>query len=397
MRILLVNTYYAPEIYGGAEYSVKKLAEALVKAGHDVCVFCTGAENAEEVIDSVRVVRVKSKHICRAAFAASAPKFKRLIRRLQDIWNPLNGPAIIKILETFQPEVIHTNGLYDISPVIWKIAKKKNIRVVHTLRDYFLVCPRVTLSCEQVEGRCPLTICKVHRRENRKHSQYVDCVTAPSSVTLNLVTGYKLFEKAKKVVIPNACDYSDDELAENYDRRKNNRHPFSFVYLGTLSEQKGIRWMIESFGRLEKDTAELYIAGKGELLNYVQSAAEENVHIHYVGFLSEREVSALLSRCDVLLCPSQWEEPFGRVVLDAYKNAMPVIASNRGALPDLVKHNETGIIVESGNMEELVKAMSSYIQTPGLVLQHSYNAIKELKSYSIETQVEMFVKIYDNA
>lgn len=396
MRILLVNTYYAPEIYGGAEYSVKKLAEALVKAGHDVCVLCTGEEHTEETIDGISVVRIKSKHICRAALAENAPKFKRLIRRLQDIWNPLNGPAIIKILETFQPDVVHTNGLYDISPVIWRIAKKMNIRVVHTLRDYFLVCPRVTLSCEQVEGRCPLTVCKVHRRENRKHSQYVDCVTAPSSVTLNLVTGYKLFENAEKVVIPNACDYSANELAENYDRCKNNRHPFSFVYLGTLSEQKGIRWMIESFGRLEKDTAELYIAGKGELLDYVQSAAEENVHIHYVGFLSEREVSALLSRCDVLLCPSQWEEPFGRVVLDAYKNAMPVIASNRGALPDLVKHNETGIIVESGNISQLKNAMKRYIQDPELVWRHSKNIAEELKRFSIDTQVQSFCGVYDD-
>ena len=44
----------------------------------------------------------------------------------------------------------------------------------------------------------------------------------------------------------------------------------------------------------------------------------------------------ILKECDVLLCPSQWQEPFGRVVLDAYKHAMPVICSDQGALPSLV-------------------------------------------------------------
>ncbi len=44
MKILLVNTYYYPEIYGGAEYSVKKLAEELKQQGHTVKVLCTGSE-----------------------------------------------------------------------------------------------------------------------------------------------------------------------------------------------------------------------------------------------------------------------------------------------------------------------------------------------------------------
>ena len=59
--------------------------------------------------------------------------------------------------------------------------------------------------------------------------------------------------------------------------------------------------------------------------------------IEFVGFLNEQQVSQLLQSADVLLCPSLWEEPFGRVVLDAYKNAMPVICSNMGALPELVE------------------------------------------------------------
>ena len=59
MRIMVINTYYYPEIVGGAEYSVKKLSEKLVQEGHTVRVLCTGKENSKEIIDGVEVVRIK--------------------------------------------------------------------------------------------------------------------------------------------------------------------------------------------------------------------------------------------------------------------------------------------------------------------------------------------------
>ena len=59
MRILLVNSFYAPDIRGGAEYSVKKLAEGLQSKGHTVRVLCTGDFDSEEVIDGVEVVRFR--------------------------------------------------------------------------------------------------------------------------------------------------------------------------------------------------------------------------------------------------------------------------------------------------------------------------------------------------
>ena len=81
MKILLVNTYYYPEIYGGAEYSVKKLAEELKQQGHTVKVLCTGSEAKREVIDGIDVIRVVSKNLCRGCEAAKYPLYKRVIRR----------------------------------------------------------------------------------------------------------------------------------------------------------------------------------------------------------------------------------------------------------------------------------------------------------------------------
>lgn len=96
----------------------------------------------------------------------------------------------------------------------------------------------------------------------------------------------------------------------------------------------------------------------------------------------------------MLLCPSLWEEPFGRVVLDAYKNALPVICSNMGALPELVKNERTGFVVKARDKDMMVKKMNHYVMYPEDILIHAENGVEELQSYTIEHQIELFEKCY---
>lgn len=399
MKILLVNTYYYPEIYGGAEYSVKKLAEELKQQGHTVKVLCTGSEAKREVIDGIDVIRVVSKNLCRGCEAAKYPLYKRVIRRTLDIWNPFNKAEIDKVLEEYKPDVIHTNGLYDLSTIVWEAAYKKKIKIVHTLRDYHLLCPFTSLHCSKVEDECPYVppkgFCRMHRAINRVKAKYVDVVTAPSSVTLNLLIKNQFFTSSEKKVVPNATEFDASEINKLLARRKNaEAHTLKFVYLGTLSKQKGIQWMISSFNDLSQN-AELYIAGKGKLRDYVEEQAKNNKKIHFVGFLNETQVDELLKECDVLLCPSQWQEPFGRVVLDAYKHAMPVICSDQGALPSLVDDGKTGFVIESGNQPALTAAMQHYIEAVDDICKHAAMGVEKLNLYSLENQARAFCEIYE--
>lgn len=396
MKIMLVNTYYYPEIVGGAEYSVKKLAEALKQAGHTVVVLCTGDAPAREIIDGIDVIRIKVSVPCRAIRISDAPAHIKAISRVKGIWNIGNKSIIKEILWQEKPDVIHTNGLYDISPIIWKIAKEQGIKVVHTLRDYYLCCPLVSMECEEKEEKCRFqnNLCPVHRKANKKAlSKFVDYITAPSSITLNKILETLNIEKIDSEVIPNAIDFEKNDVLRILNS-KNTNETIKFVYLGTLSEKKGIRWMLESFSEVEQDDIELYIAGKGELIDVVKEYCVKDNRIHFVGFLSEKEMNQLLEHMDVLVCPSLWDEPFGRVVLDAYKHAMPVIASNKGALKEIVKNNITGIVVNTENPKELSEAVLFFANNREAVLNMGYQATLLLDNYSLSTQVEQFVSIY---
>ena len=164
--------------------------------------------------------------------------------------------------------------------------------------------------------------------------------------------------------------------------------------MGSLIQVKGIQWLIESFRSLENPDVKLYIAGKGKLEEYVKSAAKQDSRIQFVGFLGEKEVSELLEKTDVLIAPSIWEEPFGRIVLDAYKHAMPVIVSDCGALPTLVEEGRTGLVVNSKESDSLENAMRYFIRNPEKIAEFSKNSAKKIKSFSLDAQYQMFWDVY---
>lgn len=399
MKIMIINSFYAPDIRGGAEYSVKKLAETLKSKGYEVRVLCNG-NNVEEIIDGVEVVRLKTFGLHNQVDIHAIPRWKRLLCHLVEIWNIGNEKKLSHAIDDFKPDVINTNNLYGITPIVWRIAKKKKIRLVHTIRDYYLMCPLVAMSCKKTKGKkcaSPMVSCLLHRDMNRLHSRYVDCVTAPSNLTLGVLTNDGFFKNSEKKVIPNATDYDEKKVAAILEQKRKiakDKKNVSFVYLGTLSEQKGIRWMINSFNSMKSLNAELYIAGKGDLQDYVIEETQKNKRIKFVGFLSEQKVSELLIKSDVLICPSLWEEPFGRVVLDAYKHALPVICSNMGALPELVEDGKTGFVVEARNQEKMVEKMEYYANDRKSILQQAECGTKELCHYTLNHQVLEFEKVY---
>ena len=400
MRIMIVNTYYYPEIIGGAEYSVKKLAEELIRKGNKVCVVCTGEKNNKEIINGVEVYRFKPHNICRAVNIDSRNKAIKFIRRIQDVWNISNRRILFQIISEFKPDVVNTNGLYDISPIVWKISNDLKIWTVHTIRDYYLMCPRVALQCDRNREYCSSIkpICKVYRKLNKYNSRLVNAVTAPSKLTLNKLLDDGYFSGSSiKVAIPNAIDFDKEEVSRiiNYRNEKyRNALPIvKFVFIGSLTEQKGLHWLLKSFENI--NNAELIIAGKGPLKTEIESVAAQNPKINYVGFLPENGVNELLKNSDVLICPSLWEEPFGRVVLDAYKNAMPIIVSDRGALPELVKQNYSGIVVRAGDVSELREAIRFYCETKSNIAIHGINGAGLLHEYNLSTQADRFLKIYN--
>lgn len=400
MNILIVNSYYYPEVEGGAEYSVKMLAETLVKKGNNVTVLCTSDTEKEENINGVNIIRIKSKCLVRTKECYKKNGIVRKCHRLLDVYNPFNYLYINRIVRFIQPDIIHTNCLYDISPVIWHVAKHNKIPTVHTLRDYYLICEHGNMIRRRSGELCVKAriLCKIYRLINSIFSLSVNALTAPSEFTLNTVISAKLFTRSEKRVIMNATDLDVVTIKKYIYNRKisleYDNETINFAFLGNLVEFKGIQWLLECFLNIKNEKIRLKIAGKGKLENLVKEYAKKDSRIEYMGFLGKDDVEDLLLSSYALICPSLWNEPFGRVILDAYQVGLPVIASNAGALPSIVDNEISGLLVEKGNREALITAISRLLDDRELYIRLLDGIPEQAEKFTLEYQANKFFSIY---
>ena len=135
-----------------------------------------------------------------------------------------------------------------------------------------------------------------------------------------------------------------------------------------LVQQKGIPYALEATRRIQADfpNAHLVIAGDGELaaeLRRLAAAIGIDDRVHWLGW--RHDAADLMAAFDVLLVPSLWEG-FGLVLLEAMSRRVPVIASRVSAIPEVVVHGETGILIEPRDVDALAKAMTRLLQDRAL-------------------------------
>lgn len=387
MKICLVNSFYYPDIIGGAEISVLKLAEQLKKNGHDVYVLCTSNIESVEYINGVEVHRVRIKNVYNPIDKVNKKKnissLKKSVYSIINTYNLFNYRLLKDKLEEISPEVLHINNIDGISIVIWKVAQRMGIKMVQTLRDYSLLKNNNNL------------LDKIRNPLYMSQSNLVECVTAPSKYTIDSFLSEKYFSKSYSQVIYNAIDYSEDmvikSLKNKLDRAKSNMK-VRFVFLGRLDNGKGIKFLLDTFMKIDNPNIELIIAGKGECEIDIKNATKIDSRVIYKGFLDEKNIDKVLIDSDVLIIPSLWPEPFGRVIIEAYKFAMPVIGSDIGGIPEVI-NKKTGILIKPMDEKDLKVAIEYFCDRDN-IKKYITNCAEEINKYNIKLQTEEFVKLY---
>ena len=96
---------------------------------------------------------------------------------------------------------------------------------------------------------------------------------------------------------------------------------------------------------------------------------------------------------DVLVLPSNFE-PFGTVLLESMCCGTPVIGTRVGGIKDVIKHEETGLLIPPKNPNELAKAILEILTNDEKRKQFSVNGIADMKNYSVNILGEKYIKIY---
>lgn len=378
-KILIVNTYYYPNNIGGAESVVQKLAEELHRKGYDVAIYSSDGKEkiSKEQINGVLVYRgAEGRYVRQPAHNGKNPISVRIQNNINHRMNIFIKKELNFVITDFKPDIIHTHNLYGLSTQVWRYSKSRNMSIVHTIHDYWLLNSSIYFW-------------------GKRNSKYPDYITAPSKFVIDKFKQKKYFECKKYEVVPNGIEINISKIKEIVEEKLNRENKkIKFLYVGQLGEIKGINILLKEFSGWNNKNVELNICGQGNLDDLVLQYSKRDSRIHFWGQVPKDKLDQIYSESDVLIAPSIWDEPFGMVAIEAYQHGLVVIAGKRGGLIDIVENVDVGYLVEPTLEGELLKYMKLY--TDRNKIKNEIKKIPEkIQIYSLEREIKGYCNIYE--
>lgn len=359
MKILQINKFFY--IKGGAERHLFDLVKLLRQKNHEVAVFST--KNSENItsgyekyfvseLDLEKPTQSKCEIIKRFFYSEEAKK------------------NLDKLLAKRKIDIAHVHNIYHhLSPSIISVLKKKKIPVVMTLHDYKLICPNYHLlrkgkfctkclggkfyhcffnKCVRESYKASL-VCALEGYFHRFWGVYkksVDVFIAPSSFMKKMMVKAG-FSASNIEVLPNFIDNKDFMPRYGGDRY--------IIYFGRLSKEKGVDVLLKAMETIPN--IRLLVIGSGPEEKNIKKFIKERKlgNIKLIGHLTKKELIPHIQNARFSVVPSIWPEVCPLAVLESFALGKPVIASNIGGLPELVKEGYRGFLFEPGNAKELAK------------------------------------------
>ena len=342
MNILLVNAHGTDPAYGGAERRVRYLASGLSARGHEVVVLSAFPQRGAPGVET---------HVLHETDWRQDRR-RRLQNHVGDVVSA-PWPRLRALLRTRRPDLVHTHNLPGIGTGIWGAALRERIPVVHSILDYYLLCPRTTLLRQ--DG----TPCKPHpllcgartRRLARWHAA-VDTILGTSHHVLRMHRG--LFPAAAEHAMPPPLMPLAGPPPPPL-----RTPPSTLGYMGSLTAEKGVALLLEAAQSLAREGFTLRIAGDGPL----RAEVERSEHVEYAGRLEGPELARFVGSCDAGIVPSLWDEPGGGpfVVGEWLGAGRPVLTTRRGGLAEA---EQAGGVMPFGDTAASLADTSQRLRNP---------------------------------
>jgi len=394
VKILIANTLYFPDEPGGAEISTRLLAEGLVRAGIEVCVVCatgTGADRVDDV-NGVKVYRLRSVNLYWPHVREKHGRVAKLIWHAIDVYNVIMSRKLSSIIAREKPDVISTSNLSCLSVDIWRLARNAGVPIVHTARDYYLMCPTAIMfsHAKPCERQCG--VCSVYAQPKRVASARVAAAVGVSRFVLqkHLESGY--FSRATRTaVIYNACESNEDSTSAQRTRRYQGG-PVRLGLLGRVSREKGLEVLLEQL--LADNTLQWTLAVGGHAdADYLESikAKYDDPRVEYLGRVNPDE---FFDGIDILVVPSIWNEPFGRVTVEAYSHGVPVVGANTGGIPEVIEPR-TNLAFDMARPSSIIDKLHeavALLEDPGV-----HDRMREYaRRFNVDAMVDAYRALYES-
>ncbi len=351
MKVLLANKFYYRR--GGDCICMLNLEELLKNYGHEVAVF------AMQHPDTLPTPWSK--------YFPSEIKFKPGLGMLEAFMRPFGTSEVKRkftaLLDDFCPDIVHVHNIHSqLSPVIAELAHQRGIRVVWTLHDYKLLCPRYDClrNGEDTCETCFTDKREVLRNKCMKNSTVASYIAYREAMKWSrsrlenctdafICPSHFMAEKMAqggfdgKKLYP-LCNFIDVEKCKrlSYDKED------YYCYMGRLSEEKGVHTLIEAANELPY---KLKIIGGGPQEEGLKQQAKTN--IEFVGFKQWDEIKELVGKARFSVIPSEWYENNPLSIIESQCLGTPVLGARIGGIPELIEEGISGFAFETRNVTDL--------------------------------------------
>ena len=422
MRILKIIHGFPPLYNAGSEVYSLSIVEQLSKS-HTVLVFT----REENVFTPDLLFRQEKRKHYDVVYVNMA--------RAKDGYNhTIINQRFAKLVDEFKPEVAHIGHLSHLSTGIVDVLYEKNIPIVYTLHDYWLMCPRGQFLQRNFDGQNLYRVCE--RQDNYKcattcYAMYLsgikdkdyntddetrhwtNWITTRQAVMHDIVYKVDLFIAPSRYLMnryikdfgvpKDKIIYLDYGFPLHYLRpvKHKKNDVFTFGYIGRLMPAKGVHLLIEAFKKIRR-SARLKIWGidDGHTLKALKRLAQGSPNpIDFCGqYVNHNLVTDVFSKVDVIVVPSIWVENSPLVIHEAQACQIPVITAETGGMAEYIKHKVNGLLFKFRDVQSLYEQMLWALEHPDQMRrlgQRGYLYSPEGQVPDIETHCKELERIYE--
>ena len=303
----------------------------------------------------------------------SGIKIKVIKKRFK--FDVINFLKICSYIKLKKPDIVHTQLGGD---VYGKLAAK-------------IMGVKIIVSTEQNVLENDKKIVFNLKKMTTKFTQQIIAIS--SVVKKQLIERYGYAEEKTKL-IPNGINI---HRFADYIKKNNNSDKIIIGSIGRLSQQKNYQLLIRALSLVENRNFKLLIAGEGPLEGELKKLALELKLENQIEFWGEtKDIGLFLSSLDFFVLTSKWEG-LGIVLLEAGLMSLPVLASNTGGIPDIIKNNKTGMLFNNDDPDDLLVKLNYFLDSKNR--EELSNLGSSLKSFvvdnfSLTRTAEEYQKVY---
>lgn len=365
MRILVVSALYPPPVIGGAEVAARDLTQWLAAQGHEMGLLTTASSPDEELVgqlvDGVRTWRLTWPRAYPIANFQQQPAWKKPLWHLQDHLDPRNATMLAEVVDSFAPDFVNIHYLQGIGYNALAELARRDVPSMYVVNDLGLACVRMSMfkAGRQCQGQC--RVCALSSRYKLDQVGKLKRIGfwSPSRATLQRLNSYFPVGRFPNAAIVYPNSYARPSVAATASAH------VRFVYVGRLHALKGVDVLLDALAPLaDKYRFTLRIVGSGPAEAELRAKHGHHDWLSFAGHVSQTEVANNIADGDVLCVPSIWAEALGMVVVHALTLGIPVIGSNIGGIPELVRDGQNGMLVPPGNVTAWRRALEQVLSDP---------------------------------